>query len=204
MHGESAEENTLAAFEHALSLGYGIEVDIRDHDGALVVARDPGALKFYPFSALCELLSHFPDSTAAINIKACGLQHMLKQALDRYNITRYFTFDMATPDLLANLRHGLQSYTRQSEYEPEPVFYRECTGVWLDMLENDWVGESSLAGHARRGKDVAIVSPELHQRPHAAFWQSLKRILGEKGLSEHMNFYLCTDFPQAAERFFHD
>ncbi len=37
---KSNEENSLKAFEESLSNGFGIETDIRDHDGNLVISHD--------------------------------------------------------------------------------------------------------------------------------------------------------------------
>jgi len=53
--------------------------------------------------------------------------------------------------------------------------------------------------HLEAGKEVALVSPELHGRPHGAFWQRLR----DAGLSRQDALMLCTDFPGAAREFFH-
>ncbi|XTD39563.1 hypothetical protein AB4I99_08535 [Citrobacter murliniae] len=44
---------------------------------------------------------------------------------------------------------------------------------------------------------MSFVSPELHQRDHEYFWQSLRSLPEE--LLSHPNMMLCTDFPEQAE-----
>jgi hypothetical protein len=46
------------------------------------------------------------------------------------------------------------------------------------------------------GKQVCVVSPELHSREHLDLWHSLKKMSGTTDL------LLCTDFPEQARQFF--
>lgn len=190
------EHNSLMACERAFAQGFGIEVDVRDDGGTLVVAHNPGEKTAYPFAQLQALAQKYPQRTMAINIKSSGLQSLLGAQLP----PNYFTFDMAVPDLLANMREGITSFTRHSDYEPEPVMYNQAHGVWLDMFTTDWLTRTDLETHAKAGKAVAIVSPELHRRPHLPFWEQLKAMLPTRSPA---TLYLCTDHPQDAETFFH-
>ncbi len=198
VHGAAYAPNSYAAFEQAVALGFGVEVDVRDQNGELVVAHDANEAGAYPFSKICALMAGKPQAMA-INIKSCGLQGLLKETLSRHGISRYFTFDMAVADLWANVKSGITSFTRQSDFEREVVLAARAQGVWLDMFETDWVDGGAIAQHMAQGRDVALVSPELHGRAHMAFWGVLKRALPVAG-----TLYLCTDFPQEADRFFND
>lgn len=200
---EEKEHNTTIACERALALGFGIEIDVRDAQGMLMVAHDIGDARAYPFSDLCRLLRQYPLCPVAINIKSCGLQPLLKSVLEEFGIRNYFTFDMSVPDLLNNLRSGITSFTRQSEYEPEPVLYAESRGVWMDMFETDWVTGEVVLEYLKSGKDVAVVSPELHKRDYHLIWKKLMDILQVSGILENgATLYLCTDHPQEAKRYF--
>lgn len=197
------ERNSLAACERALALGFGIEVDVRDAGGALVVAHDVAEAGAYPFEQLCALLARHPGQALAINIKSAGLACMLQAALARHGVRDYFAFDMAVPDLLDYLRLGVAAYTRQSEYEPEPVLLGRAQGVWIDMFERDRLDGAALAAQLADGRGVALVSPELHGREHAPFWERLKMVLTSHVGCFTKKLSLCTDHPEEAADFFH-
>jgi len=134
----------------------------------------------------------------ALNVKADGLQLKVKGLIEQYKITRYFLFDMSIPDTIGYISHGLRVFSRQSEHEPEPAFYTECQGIWLDAFTSTWYDNDLIAAHIGRGKQVAIVSPELHGRDHLPLWQQLK----EGQLHQQKNVILCTDLPEQAVAFF--
>lgn len=203
---EPVEKNSREALERAFREGFGIETDIRDRNGALVVSHDPpvgGDLM--TFDELLELYRRYAPQaggragTLALNIKADGLQGPLLDALARHGVDDWFVFDMAVPDGILYLCRGAVAYTRQSEYEPEPSFYKRAAGVWLDAFENDWIDDAVIERHLAAGKRVALVSPELHGRPHAVAWESWKAVASQ---AEPGMLALCTDFPDKAYEFF--
>lgn len=102
---EPAEKNSREALERAFREGFGIETDIRDRNGALVVSHDPPVGDgLMTFDELLELYRrHAPQAggragTLALNIKADGLQGPLLDALARHSVDDWFVFDMAVPD----------------------------------------------------------------------------------------------------------
>lgn len=190
----------MDALERALRSGYGVETDVRDAAGVLVIAHDP-PVGLVPRAT--ELLSlartHGTHLPLALNLKADGLRSRLLELLKDQPGQNYFCFDMSAPETLACHRDGLRFFTRESEIESAPVLYRQSAGVWMDMFESDWIQPSDLLRHLESGKEVALVSPELHNRPHLAFWQRLR----DAGLASEQRLMLCTDFPAAADSFFH-
>lgn len=192
------EKNSMLSFRRALEAGYGIETDLRDCDGEIVISHDPPAVgRCVAFDQFLELYVECgAPGTLALNIKADGLQSAVAARLKANAVDRAFVFDMAVPDALGYLGQGLTTFTRHSEIEPEPSFYSWADGVWLDCFERDWFSADTVTGHLRSGKAVAVVSPELHRRPHVTQWEGLKRVAQEPRLM------LCTDFPDEAERFF--
>jgi glycerophosphoryl diester phosphodiesterase len=192
------DRNSPAALARAVGAGYGLETDIRDHDGALVVAHDPA--RGEGLLTLDALLDLFVASGApgalALNIKADGLQAGVTEAVERRGINNAFVFDMSLPDTLGYLRRGARFFSRQSEYEPAPLLYEEASGVWIDCFERDWITPDVVEGHLAAGKQVALVSPELHGRPHGAAWSAWRPLAGREGV------LLCTDFPDEARAFF--
>lgn len=200
-----AEQNRLIAFERSLDLGFGIETDLRDSNCVVVISHDPppsapnAAMDLDAFLALCA--GRGPGLMLALNIKADGLQTAVREALDRHGaLGNAFVFDMSVPDTLGYLAAGVPVYVRHSDVEPEPVLYDRAAGVWLDQFHSDWIGPDAIARHLDAGKDVCLVSPELHRRDHRAQWE---RLAAAPTVTGHDRFVLCTDFPEDAREFFH-
>lgn len=193
------EKNTRLAFERSFALGFGTETDIRDLAGELVISHDMPRQGALTTRELFEIhRSKDSNLELALNIKSDGLQLPLLGLLEEYSIGNYFLFDMSVPDALVCLKHGLKCFTRQSEYEPDPAFYPQAEGVWVDGFHGEWWDEVLIQRHLDAGKKVCIVSPDLHRRPHGPFWELLAgwRIVSHPGLM------LCTDLPEDARELF--
>lgn len=197
------ERNSRVALERAFERGYGVETDVRDRNGALVISHDlPADDGLMSFAELLDLhRRHGHPGTLAVNVKADGLQDLLRAAFAAVPGAAYFVFDMAVPDAVQYVRRGMPAYTRQSEYEAVPSFYEQAQGVWLDAFDRDWFGAETVEAHLAAGKRVALVSPELHGRPHAAAWETW-RFLARR--ADAGALAVCTDFPDQADRYFND
>lgn len=195
----ASERNTLGAIERAFAACMGVETDVRDFDGELVLSHDmPRADQIVPFDRVLELFAKYDcPGGLAINIKADGLHAPLQQAIDRLRLKRVFVFDMSVPDARGYIARGIPSFTRQSEMEPQPAFYEAACGIWLDCFERDWIDADVIRQHLRSGKQVALVSPELHGRDPRQAWTEWRAVVGEAEL------LLCTDMPDLALRTFH-
>lgn len=196
------EKNTREAFRRSFERGWGAELDVRDFQGQLVVSHDPPRDNSFPFD---DLLAIYTETACkgmlAINIKADGLQTLVAEALARHGIESYFVFDMSIPDALGYLKAGLIAFTRQSEYEPQPAFLEQAGGVWLDAFHGAWADDAVIERHLAVGRPVALVSPELHKRPHLDDWAAWRDLASRADGGDLL--MLCTDFPDEAERFFH-
>lgn len=191
----AAEKNTTAAFERSFQLGFGTETDLRDLGGALVVSHDPPADGALSIDALlATYFAHDNRLPLAINVKSDGLQSMLCQVLENRGPANYFVFDMAVPDALGWLRRGVPAFTRQSELESQPAFYSQAAGVWLDSFFGEWWDAATVRGHLNAGKNVCIVSPELHGREPRAAWEKLATF----DFRNDPRVMICTDYPEAA------
>ncbi|MCI8649341.1 MAG: hypothetical protein HFG20_04410 [Anaerotruncus sp.] len=193
------QKNTLQALGHALKNGYGFESDLRDYLGKLVISHNIARADSPEAQEVFALLASYQDRFCfAINIKADGMELLLAQALKQHHLCNYFTFDQSVPQLLEYQRAGLRTFTRQSEYERQPVLYEQAAGVWLDAFFDDrWIDRKLIEGHLAAGKQVCIVSPELHGREPQPFWERLYSIsAGLEGL------LICTDLPDLAKKFF--
>jgi hypothetical protein len=196
---KSPEKNSFEAFERSLEKGFGIETDVRDYEGELVISHDIPKKGCEPFSRLLKLYQKFPKAAPlAINIKSDGLHSPLLESLSAHQFNRYFIFDTTVPDGLNYIRKGMCTFTRQSEYELVPCYYKESSGVWLDEFFSPWINEETILEHLHNRKQLCIVSPELHGRPHLERWKKYRT--WDKSLRNRV--MLCTDFPDQAEEFF--
>ncbi len=193
---DPAEKNTAAAFERALAAGFGLETDIRDHDGEVVIAHDPPRggkhLRLEELLALYQAAGQ--PGALALNVKADGLQSSVARALKQSGVANAFVFDMAVPDALGYSALGVSVFTRHSEVEPVPAFLDRAAGVWVDCFECDWITKEVIESHLGGGRLVALVSPELHRREHETAW------LHWRGADPSV--MICTDFPDRAQAFF--
>lgn len=194
---EPAEKNRPVAFQRSFDLGYGTETDVRDLRRVLMIAHDPPDGSEITLDAMLDILAG-RDLPLAMNIKADGLARDLSAVMQARGVRTWFTFDMTVPELVVQLRLGLPAFTRASEYEQPPPCYDRAIGVWLDAFESTWYTPSHIETFLRDGKQVAIVSPDLHGRDPLPLWTLLK----ESRLDAHPRLMLCTDMPESATEFF--
>lgn len=194
-----AERNQSEAFRRSFVEGFGTELDLRDLAGQLVVSHDPPEAEALPAEEMFALhAQHGPGLTLALNIKADGLQALLRPLLDRFAVTHAFVFDMSIPDTLHWIRAGVPVFTRHSDVEEAPVLYHEATGVWLDGFHGEWWSVDTVLRHLDAGKRVCIVSPDLHGRNHRAAWEAL----AAQDWPGDGRVMICTDHPAEARELF--
>lgn len=198
---QESEKNTLQAFERAVSEGFGIETDVRDCCGRLVISHDmPSGSEISLEDFLDIVASRQVDCTVplALNVKADGMSVMLSNSLLLRPGLDVFVFDMSVPDMRHYFNVEAPVFTRLSDIEPVPVLVNRASGVWLDCFESDWFSLSHISPLLEAGLRVCVVSPELHGRGYSRMWGMLKKI------SFSDDLLLCTDFPREARDFFGD
>lgn len=186
------EKNSLAALTLALRQGFGLETDVRDCAGELVISHDPPLAGALPLRALLEeYRSLKASSTLALNIKADGLAQPLRMLLQEYGVENYFVFDMSVPDMLAYVRNEMPLYSRLSELEPQVALLDRCAGIWLDAFHGDWYDAATISRFLNAGLAVCVVSPELHRRGKDNVWNLLRQVT-----SPTSQLVCCTDHPE--------
>lgn len=179
-----------------MSDGFGIETDIRDLNGELVISHDlaiDGAL------SARDILAPFAGTqlALALNIKSDGLCEHLEELLAEHNLfEQAFVFDMSVPDMRRYLSSKVRVFGRLSEVEHELPWADKCDGVWLDGFESTWFDATTITEQLQAGRDVCIVSPELHRRDHRALWDMLHQFKDD----EHV--FICTDYVRDAREHF--
>lgn len=193
-----SDQNTIQALVAAIGQGFGIETDIRDRLGELVVSHDPPDAAAPTLSALLEALPPAAqDVPMAFNIKSDGLgQKFLSLNLHKLHLGLFF-FDMSIPETAKYAASELPIAIRYSEFEDlNTDLTQESKTVWLDSFTGDWMLDLNLASREYAGLRFIIVSPELHGRSHLDVWHWVRnqRLSGADVL-------LCTDFPDACYEF---
>ena len=192
-----SEKNTMKALTKALENGFGFETDFRDCGRKILISHNPpkgdettadDVFKMYRTVGSQEPL--------ALNIKADGLQDMMKELLKQYDITNYFFFDMSVCDTVIYVDEKLQIASRISEFEKEMPFYNDSKVVWIDYFNSDGPTIQIMKETLNNNKIACIVSPELHKRPYEQMWSELLPYINET------NLYLCTDYPDKAKEYF--
>jgi hypothetical protein len=199
---ELQERNTPAALFRGLDRGYGLETDVRDLNGELVISHDlPDTASAIP---VAQLLRYYREggftSTLGLNIKSDGLQDKLFDQLKAHKLKNYFVFDMSIPDTLGYLKRNLTTFIRRSELEHHPELALRSHGIWLDELLAPWIDSRIIVAQAALTNAICIVSGEVHGRGYADQWAHIARAVDAGCPPEKL--MLCTDIPQAAEKFF--
>tara|TARA_Y100000296_G_C5140876_1_gene240918 strand:- start:667 stop:1308 length:642 start_codon:yes stop_codon:yes gene_type:complete len=199
---QSSEKNTFSSFKKALENGYGIETDVRDLSGDIVISHDLPLGREDRLDSFLSLYGELGSHTIlALNIKSDGLQEQLLNLFSKHSITNYFLFDMSIPDHIKS-KNDFITYCRQSEYEEiNNRVYSFSQGVWFDLFERA-INKKDLEviqKYIDEGKKVCIVSPELHGRDYLNDWEKIKNYLPIN--SNELS--LCTDYPDKAEEFFY-
>jgi len=194
--------NYKEAFSNAIRNNYGIETDLRDFCGEVVISHDiptgKEILTFDEFIYNCkkDCNKYNSDITLALNIKSDVLQNEISKVLKKYHIDNYFLFDMSIPDSINYLLLNLNVFYRMSEYEIISNYDENIQGVWLDQFKSNWYNKNTIDEIQDKWDKICIVSPELHGRPFLDCWSMLKKFKNKKKIM------ICTDFPDKAEEFF--
>lgn len=194
------EQNTLGAFREAFDRGFGIETDLRDHQGEICIAHDITSSDSYlTFAEVLDLAQAYsPCPPLALNIKADGLASEVERLVDRYEVGSYRCFDMSVPDQILYMRRSIEMLTRVSDLERVPVLLERSRGVWLDAFESEAHIEEDAAFYLGKGYEVWLVSSELHGRQNEQIWDVLQK---RKDFNTP-NLFVCTDRPIELSKLF--
>ena len=198
----ASQKNQLQPLINALDKGFGIETDIRDFNGELVISHDPPCnykkiLKLEDFFESYNKIKSI--NKLALNIKSDGIAKQLSFLLTKYSITNYFVFDTSIPDFLNFHKQELKIFCRFSEFENPNLLKKLSSGLWLDSFSQDFYEEINLESVTENWNNVCFVSPELHNFSKEKFWEKLKIFIKNTNIR---NLSICTDNPFEAKNYF--
>lgn len=196
-------KNSKAAFENSFQNEFGTETDLRDLNGEIVISHDIPTLGEKPLTLeeFFEIYNSFKiKKTLCLNIKADGLQKMVNELINKYQIENYFLFDMSIPDHFQYDKIGLKTYFRESEFEKIDYLTTSIKGVWLDAFYDQWYTAKHINDLIEKKLKVAVVSFDLHHRDYEKQW----KFLLDHNFHLNENILLCTDNPDKAIKYFYE
>jgi hypothetical protein len=188
-----SDQNSPRALRAALEQGFGLETDVRDHLGELVISHD---MPDDPDLTLADVLSWVlgVPGLIALNIKADGLGQALKNRLEPLAHPEIFAFDMSLPQARTFSNLDLPIAARVSEFESIQNLkrgpYASSAYLWIDCFDSDWFLNDETLVEALIGRTGILVSPEIHGRDFMDGWFWIRDLR-----SQGYRVGLCTDYP---------
>lgn len=207
-----ALENSYGLCAHALSLGFGLEIDLRrSPDGRFYFAHD--LTQISPASELTRFTPLFhrtPPQTIAVNVKELGYETELIDLSQKNAFGQeffYFDFELLEPEVPG---HAQRVITLHPAGKNVPLAARisdraesveRCLAipsqvVWADEFDRDWLDREVIDVLKAAGRRVYVVSPELHGRDKKA------RLARWSCFREWRVDGVCTDYSIEASSFF--
>jgi hypothetical protein len=140
---------------------YGVEVDIRDSNGRLIMVHDPLS-KGEDFE---KFLFYYSHKLIILNIKSERVEYKVLELLKKYQIKNYFFLDCSFPMIYTLSEMGEKNIAaRFSELEPiENVLAIKdrIKWIWIDCFSKFPVDEKMYEIIKKTGLKTCLVSPEL-------------------------------------------
>ena len=151
-------------YANSIPTDYGIEFDIRDSNGKIIVTHDP----FTEGEEFEIFLSHLTNRFLIVNIKSEGIELKALELLKKYRFENFFLLDCSFPAIIKLSKLGEKRIAlRFSEYENCANIIDnkdKAMWVWVDCFNNfPLTKKIEEIFHAHNLK-ICIVSPELHNK----------------------------------------
>jgi len=144
---------------------YGIELDLRDSRGKLVLWHDPFPPEDAP--AFEDFLPAYRHRLMILNVKSERIEWAVLDLIKRYNIERYFFLDSSFPMIRQLVQKGESRIAvRFSEFEPIEsalALAGQVEWVWIDCFTKMPLTPDTYRQLKRHFK-LCAVSPELQGR----------------------------------------
>jgi hypothetical protein len=159
-HRVNQLDETIAA--EVFSAADGIEFDIRDTGGEIVVQHDPflGGQLFTDFLKFCPSNKFY-----IVNVKSEGIERRAIADLEAHGITQFFLLDCSIPMMIRLGKEGERRLAvRFSEYESLATVEAMApfvSWVWVDVFTQLPLTSFVEKFLRQRGLKLCLVSPEL-------------------------------------------
>lgn len=148
---------------------YGVEIDLRSHNGEIIVSHDPFTFNSILFN---EWLKFYAHNILILNVKEEGIEKKVLDSVRNYNIENFFFLDQTFPLIVKTLKGGeTRTSIRISDYESisnlekmDRISPFKPNWVWIDSLTGNWEHLRYLSDIKKMGYRICLASPKLHQR----------------------------------------
>jgi hypothetical protein len=144
----------------------GIEVDLRDSRGKLVLWHDPFPPEDAPLFE--DFLKHYRHRLIILNVKSERIEVPILDLMQQHQITDYFFLDSSYPMIRHLVQRGEHRIAvRFSEFEPIEsalALAGDVEWVWVDCFTKMPLDPAQYQ-RLRRHFRLCAVSPELQGRP---------------------------------------
>lgn len=171
--------NTIKELE-TIPCEYGVEIDLRDYNGELILQHDP----FKSGDLFEDYLKHYNHGTLILNIKSERIEYQVLELLRLHQITDYFFLDSSFPmiNLLASQGEN-KIALRFSEFEGLDTLINmagRVKWVWVDCFNLLPITYDNYIKLKNLGYNLCLVSPELQSQPEKV--ELYKHILKEANI----------------------
>jgi len=179
-HRVNQLDETVAA--EVFGAADGIEFDIRDTGGMIVVQHDPfvGGQLFIDFLKFCPSNKFY-----IVNVKSEGIERRAIADLEAHGITQFFLLDCSIPMMVRLGKMGERRLAvRLSEYESLSTV--EAMGpfvswVWVDVFTQLPLTNAIETSIRTYGLKLCLVSPELQGQQEKVV--DYKTLLAKRGIT---------------------
>jgi len=179
-HRVNQLDETIAA--EVFEVADGIEFDIRDTGGEIVVQHDPfvGGQRFTDFLKFCPSNKFY-----IVNVKSEGIELRAIADLEVCGITQFFLLDCSIPMMVRLGKMGERRLAvRFSEYESLATVEAMApfvTWVWVDVFTKLPLTSFVETFIRNRGLKLCLVSPELQGQQEKI--AEYKTLLAKRGVT---------------------
>lgn len=167
----------------------GVELDLREAGGKIILQHDPGKTG----ELFEDYLKEYHHGLMILNIKTEGIEEAVLEMVKKHQIKNYFFLDTAFPAMMKLIRKGERRIAmRFSEHEPAEACLAmkgQVEWVWVDCFTRLPFTPENYAQLKPYFK-FCLVSPELQQHPKENIQQF------KKELKNYPMDAICTKFPE--------
>lgn len=156
--------NTISDLQN-VPIDCGIEFDVRDSAGEIIVTHDP----FTTGPKFEDFIKEFKHKFMVVNIKSERIEEPIIKLLKDHDIENYFLLDCGFPMIygLSNMGHDKLSL-RFSEFEGLYTIKKmagKVKWVWVDCFTKFILDRETSVELKQMGYKICIVGPDLQSQP---------------------------------------
>jgi hypothetical protein len=145
---------------------FGVELDLRDHAGKIVIAHDP--FNYENSDYFDDYLKHYRHKTLILNIKSERIELEILKLIKKHQIKDYFFLDSSFPMIMNLVNRGENNIAlRFSEFEGLDTI-RNMAGktkwIWVDCFTKLPINPDIYRELKTMNYKLCLVSPDLLNR----------------------------------------